>query len=251
MATKDYFIHRSGNMIKGGELMVDNLLEEQEDLLKPKVPLAGYLFLLLGIIMFSGIFAKAEGWIRVLDYTTILGEFGKIAEGASAGFRGRGGIGVREGFVFAFTSLPAVALALGLIGIIEGKGGLKAAQRLLTPLLRPLMGIPGWCGLALVGNLQNTDTGAVLTRNLVDEEKINEKELTIFSMYMFSASAPVGMYFSVGVLLFPFYPETVALILPFVVMLVTKVFGANVMRLYLTMFGGKGGKENGTSSTNG
>ena len=34
----------------------------------------------------------------------------------------------------------------------------------MTPLLRPLMGIPGICGLALVASLQSTDTGASMTK---------------------------------------------------------------------------------------
>lgn len=222
----------------------------QDDLLRPQVPLKGYIFLLIGIVMFSGILAKADGWIRVFDYTTILGQFGTIAEEAGAGFRGKGGYGVREGFVFAFTALPAVALAIGLIAIIEGQGGLKAAQQLLNPILRPALGIPGWCGLALMGNLQNTDTGAVLTRQLVDANLITERELAVFSTFQFSASAPIAMYFSVGVLLFPFYPDAVSISLPFVVILLAKFFGANLMRIYLKFFD-KGVKVNGASTTAG
>jgi nucleoside recognition membrane protein YjiH len=222
---------------------VANSDKELEELLRPKVPPKGYLFLLIGIVMFSGIFARATGPIRVLDYTTILGEFGTIAKDAGAGFRGKGGVGVREGFVFAFTALPAVALAIGLINIIEGQGGLKAAQRLLNPILKPLLGIPGWTGLALMGNLQNTDTGAVLTRSLLDRNLITDNELSIFSAFQLPASAIIGMYFSTGVLLFPYFPAEKALILPFSVGLVMKFVGANLMRLYLSMATKKGAKK--------
>lgn len=220
----------------------------QEDLLKPKVSIKGYIFLLLGIVMFSGLLSKTEGWLSVFDYSTILGQFGTIAEEAGAGFRGKGGYGVREGFVFAFTALPAVALAIGLISVIEGQDGLKAAQRLLNPILRPVLGIPGWCGLAVMGNMQNTDTGAALTRQLVERNLINEKELAIFSAYQFSCTAPIAQYFSVGVLLFPFYPETVPIIVPLAVMFLCKVFGANLMRLYLR-FVDKEATTSGPSAT--
>lgn len=39
-------------------------------------------------------------------------------------------------------------LAMGLIEVVEHYGGLKAAQKLMTPILRPILGIPGICGIA-------------------------------------------------------------------------------------------------------
>ena len=44
-----------------------------------------------------------------------------------------------------------------VISITDGLGGLRAAQQLMTPVLKPLLGIPGICSLALIANLQNTD----------------------------------------------------------------------------------------------
>jgi len=44
--------------------------------------------------------------------------------------------------------------------IVEYCGGLKAAQKLLTPILRPIIGIPGICYVALFSSLQSTDAGA-------------------------------------------------------------------------------------------
>lgn len=198
-----------------------------------QVPLKGYIFLILGILMFSGLFQHSENILGILDYSVLLGQFGKIAEGSAAGFRGSGGIGAREGFVFAFTALPAVGLAIGLIAVIEGQRGLDAAQKLLSPLLRPLMGIPGWCGLALIGSLQNTDTGSAMTGQLYTDGLIDEEELAVFSAFLFSGSAIIAMHFGTAILLFTFMEEAVSPIIPFLVMIVGKVFGANLMRLYL------------------
>ncbi|KPU42474.1 hypothetical protein OXPF_42590 [Oxobacter pfennigii] len=205
----------------------------KEELLKPKVELRGYIALILAILVFSGIFANFNNILRIFDYTTLLGKYGKVFKDATAGFRGSGGIGAREGFMFALEVLPAVALALGLINVIEGQGGLKAAQRLLNPILRPLMGIPGWTGLALVGSLQSSDTGAALTSDLVNNNLITEKELGIFSAFLFSASATIGSYFSAGIALVPFFEDKLPMVLPMLVAIVCKVIGANLMRLYI------------------
>ncbi|MFP3443129.1 YjiH family protein, partial [Pantoea sp. SIMBA_133] len=74
--------------------------------------------------------------------------------------------------------IPAVMFALGMIIVLEHYGALRAARKLLPPLLRPLMGIPGSPGLAMIGSLQSTDVGASLTRVLADEGQITEKEKT-------------------------------------------------------------------------
>lgn len=209
-----------------------------------KVPIKGYIFLIFGIVLFSGAFSSSTNFLRIFDFSALLGQFGTIVEGAAAGFRGSGGTGAREGFVFALTALPAVALAIGIITMIEGQQGLKAAQKLLTPLMRPILGIPGWCGLALIGSLQNTDTGGALTGQLVDQKLINEQELAAFAGFLFSASAPIGQYFSTAVLLFPYMEEAgIAPILPFVIILVGKVFTCNLMRLYVKITEGRSAKN--------
>jgi len=141
--------------------------------------------------------------------------------------------------MFALEVLPAVALALGLISVIEGQGGLKAAQRLLNPILRPLMGIPGWTGLALIGSLQSSDTGAVLTAQLGQNNLITERELGIFSAFLFSASAAIGSYFSAGVALFIYFQDQMPVIIPMLVAIVCKVIGANLMRIYINIREGK------------
>jgi hypothetical protein len=60
-------------------------------------------------------------------------------------FRGTGGTGAKDGFLFALELAPSVILSLGIIAVTEGLGGLRAAQQLMTPILRPLLGVPGVC----------------------------------------------------------------------------------------------------------
>ncbi len=89
----------------------------------------------------------------------------------AATFVGKGGLSTRAGFLFALSLVPGVMLALGLLEVLSHYGALKAAQKLMTPLLRPILGVPGITGLALITDLQSTDAGAALTKGLVDSER--------------------------------------------------------------------------------
>ncbi|ENE9313131.1 hypothetical protein ABOE52_004726, partial [Enterobacter hormaechei] len=131
-----------------------------------KVTWVGYLAFVLTIVFFSGFFAKSTEWWRVLDFTVLNGSFGAV-NGALT-FRGEGGTGAKDGFLFALELAPSVILSLGIIAVTEGLGGLRAAQQLMTPILRPLLGVPGICSLALIANLQNTDAAAGMTKELTD-----------------------------------------------------------------------------------
>lgn len=139
--------------------------------------------------------------------------------------------GARDGFLFAIGLIPAVMLALGIVEVVDHLGGLRAGQRMLTPILRPMMGIPGVAGLALVTSLQSTDAGGGMTRMLREENFLTEGEKTIFCAFQFSAGGTITNYLSSGAALFAFM--TVPIIVPLALMFVLKVFGANVMRLYL------------------
>ncbi|EHC47800.1 hypothetical protein LTSEINV_6309 [Salmonella enterica subsp. enterica serovar Inverness str. R8-3668] len=123
-----------------------------------KVGIKGYLAFFLTIIFFSGVFSGSEGWWRVFDFTVLNGSFGHVI--GTQTFRGAGGTGAKDGFLFALELAPSVILSLGIIAITDGLGGLRAAQQLMTPILKPLLGIPGICSLALIANLQNTDAAA-------------------------------------------------------------------------------------------
>ena len=117
-----------------------------------KVSWGGYVALAFAVVFFSGLM-KSNEWWGVFDFTTLNGSFGKLVSGVSenaegvvtaAGstFRGAGGSGARDGFMFALSLVPTVMFALAMVNILEHYGALKAARRLMTPLLKPLMGIP-------------------------------------------------------------------------------------------------------------
>lgn len=197
-----------------------------------KVPVSGYIVLFLAIVIFSGLLAKTQGW-NMFDFDTLNGKFGVI-KAATNNFMGAGGVGARAGFLFALSLIPGVMLALGIMEIVEYYGGLKASEKLLTPLLRPLMGLPGICVVALVSSLQSTDAGAGMTKNLRTAGDITEKELLIFAAFQFTAGGVIGNYLASGSALFSVM--SVPIVVPLAVMMVMKLFGANIMRLYLHFF---------------
>jgi len=177
--------------------------------------------------------------------------------------RGKGGNGARDGFLFALTLIPTVMFALGMINVLEHYGALEAARKLLTPLLRPLMGIPGNTGLALIASLQSTDAGAAMTRQLKDEGLITKRETDVFTMFQFSAGATIVNFFSSGAVLFtltladgspavsssdgsPAVSSSIGLAV--IVMFAFKFVGANLFRVYLNMSEGKQ-TDNNTQQT--
>ena len=140
----------------------------------PKVGFGAYIALALAIIIFSGVFYKmpdAYKWLGAFDYTTLIGKYGTIA-GTASNFQGSGGFSARAGFLFSLNLFPGVMLAMGLIEVLSFYGALRAAQVILTPLLKPILGVPGYTGLALITDLQSTDGGAAITRALHDEGRI-------------------------------------------------------------------------------
>ena len=124
--------------------------------------------------------------------------------------------------------------ALGFIAVIEHYGGLKAAQKLLNPLLRPLLGIPGITGLALISSLNSTDAGSGMTKALFDEGLITEKERTVFAAFQFTAGGTIPNYLSVASAVLS--ALVLPLLIPLVVVFVFKFIGANIVRFYLHNF---------------
>ncbi|MGI6575343.1 MAG: nucleoside recognition domain-containing protein [bacterium] len=208
--------------------MAEEKVKGQEANEKVEITVAGVIALLVGIVIFSGLLTEAPGIWKAFDFTVLTGSFGKIVPEAAAGFRGSGGTSVRDGFVFAFTLGPAVMLALGLVSVIEHLGGLKVAQAFMTPLLRPLMGIPGVAGLTLIAALQSSDAAAAMTRGLRDTGLINQRETNIFASWQFPGGPPVTNYFTIAVGMFPYI--TVPIILPLVIQIIAKFVVANVTR---------------------
>lgn len=206
-----------------------------------KPGIGGYIALLFAIVFFSGIFAKTANWLGIFDFTVLTGDYGKIiGEGGKAyTFRGAGGIGAKDGFLFAFNLIPTVMFALAIVAVVEYFGALDAARQIMTPLLKPLLGIPGVAGLALIASLQSTDAGAGMTKMLYDQGEITDDERSIFAAFQFTAGGTITNYFATGAALFALANAdgttaiTTPLILPFIVVMLFKVFGANLMRFYL------------------
>lgn len=227
------------------------------------VTLGSYLALAFAIVFFSGLL-QSNQWYGVFDFTTLNGSFGTMVQSVSdsgdgiktamTDMRGKGGNGARDGFLFALTLIPTVMFALGMINVLEHYGALDAARKLLTPLLRPLMGVPGNTGLALIASLQSTDAGAAMTRQLKDEGLITQRETDVFTMFQFSAGATIVNFFSSGAVLFTLAladgtPAVSASIgLAVIVMFAFKSVGANLFRLYLNLTQGKSDESTTTSS---
>ena len=191
----------------------------------------GYVALVVVVLFFSGVFSECTGLMSCLDFTVLNGSFGKIAENFT--FIGKGGSGARHGFLFALSLIPGIMLALGVVEVAERLDALRAAQRLLTPLMRPLMGLPGIAGLALISSLQSSDAGAAMTRELSEKGLITEAEKVIFAAFQFSSGSSITVYLSMGLALFPYL--SVSHLVPLGVILFYKIVGMNMMRLYLRM----------------
>ena len=199
---------------------------------KISVPWYGYVVFVLAILLFSGIFSSSDGVLRALDFNVLNGSFGQIPTDKAMSFRGSG---AKDGFLFALELIPAVILALGIVNVIDGLGGLKAAQKLMNPLLKPLLGVPGVSALANIANMQSTDAAAGMVKELVDEGKLTDKERSVIITYQTSGSAFVTNYFSSGAAAFSILLAPI--IVPLLVIFVFKIVGANLMRLYFKFIG--------------
>lgn len=227
---------------------MSEILSPQTAVKEKKVGIGAYLSLLFACIFFSGVLA-GNNWWSVFDFTSLNGTLGKVvgsvsqtADGihtAMTTLRGKGGSGAMDGFAFAVTLIPTVMFALAMVTVLEHYGALEAARKLLTPILRPLLGLPGSCGLALITSLQSTDGGAALTRQLKDAGEINEAETNIFCQFQYSADATITNFLSSGAVLFTLTAADGSLAVPTSIgvclglILVMKVVIANVMRLLM------------------
>lgn len=218
-----------------------------------KVGIGGYISLFTAIVFFSGLL-QSDQWWGVLDFTTMNGAFGNILGGGS--FRGTGGSGARDGFLFALSLVPTCMFALGMVRIFEHFGALEAARKLLTPVLRGLMGIPGVCGLTMIASLQNTDTAASMTKLLHEKGELNNKEMHIFTAFQFACGASIVNFMGSGAVLLTLInadgslavPSSIGMIMG--VIFFCKIFGANVIRLYLNYLERKGSFKSEAESEN-
>ena len=202
----------------------------QDTVEEEKVGPGAYIALLAALVFFSGIFYKIDGykWLGALDFTTLAGAFGQIS---GKTFVGSGGIGARSGFLFALSLVPSVMLALGILEIVTYYGAIRAAQKLMTPLLYPILGIPGRTGLALITDLQSTDAGAALTKGLADQGQITKKDLVVMCAWQYSGAGLINNYFAIGSALFA--ACLVPVVIPLIVMFILKFVGAVLVRILL------------------
>lgn len=188
-----------------------------------------YLALVVLIIFFSGIGRVLGPAVAWLDFTLLVGKFGIITEGLS--FLGKGGEGVRFAFLYGLSVIPCIMLALGVVEVATRYGALYAAQRLLNPLLQPLIGVRGSSGVALITSLQSSDAGAAMTRELVDQGFLDNRERAICCAFEYSSGASIVAYLTIASSLFPYLE--IHYLAPLGVILLCKLFGANLMRLYV------------------
>ena len=213
-----------------------------------KVGIGGYISLIIAVVFFSGTMVTDEWW-GIFDFTVLNGSFGNLVASVKdvggeitttmSSFRGKGGSGAIDGFMFALTLVPPIMLSVAMVNIFEYYGAIKAAGRLLTPILRPLMGLPGYTALSLIASTQSTDAGAALTRTLKDEGRLTEREVLIFATFQMTAGAAIGNFLSSGVVIFTLTDAAVKLCVPTTigaclgVILLGKLLSANMMRLLL------------------
>ena len=155
----------------------------------PKVGWKGMLALAFGILFFAGVFATVQGaeWLKAFDYSTLIGKFGTMKDPAKATFVGMGGVSARGGFIFALSLIPSVMLAIGVVDVLDHYGALSAAQKLMTPLFKPLMDVPGLVGLPMPARL--SPKNYMMTALLIKENRrslqrgsIPERERSVITL---------------------------------------------------------------------
>ena len=198
-----------------------------------KVGIGAYIALAFAVVIFSGVFYKmpeAQKWLGAFDFTTLIGQFGMIGDTKSS-FTGSGGVSARAAFLFSLTLIPGVMLAMGLIEVLAHYGALRAAQVLLTPLLKPLLGLPGFTGLALITDLQSTDGGAAITRSMYDNGQLPKKGLITMCAWQYAGAGCINNYYTtVSALFFMF---TCPVWMPVIIILALKFVGGMLVRFIL------------------
>lgn len=209
--------------------------------MEKEVGIIAYIALIFALLFFSGILGEISkmgngslSWLGAFDYVTLCGNFGSmgvLTEGAgtlASNFRGLNGSGPKDAFLFAITLIPSIMFALGIVRVVTNLGAMDAAGKLLTPILRFLMGVPGTSALVLISNFQSSDVGATIIKGLTDEERITEKESLILTAFSYSSPALMVNYFSIGAAVFAFLE--VPLYIPMVIIILCKFIGGNLMR---------------------
>lgn len=206
---------------------------------KEKVGIGAWVALIVLIMVLSGYFRTMDNPLKILDFTNLCGNFGIIGE-TGMNFIGTGGSAARDGFMMGLNLIPAIMLFCGLLAVFESLGAFKASDILFRPILKPLMGIPGKCGVAFVSSFTGSDVAAVMTRDLYNEGSITDDERTVFVAYQYAGSACINNTITCGAPILAVSPVALGVVI--VVEFVCKLIGANVVRLIIKLKGNKKAK---------
>lgn len=102
---------------------------------KQKVTVVGWLSLIILVVLFSGVFAHSQNFLKAFDFGNLTGTFGHL--GNLGDFHGKGGTGAREGMIYGLTLVPTVMLAVGLIDVVESLGAYELRNAYSAPSYAP------------------------------------------------------------------------------------------------------------------
>lgn len=203
---------------------------------KKKVCWYSYLALFFVIVVFSGVFTNSSTLLKVLDFNNLLGNFGSLGTAdAQSGvklagdFKGIGGSGAREAFLLALSVAPAIIVAFGLIELCMDYKGLLAAEVLFTPIMKPLMGLPGAAVVSLISSFTSSDAGANTIKSLYENGFIDEKQRVVFASFQLMAPSILINFFLLISIVAPYIARQTSIAL--LVIIVMKFVGANICRL--------------------
>lgn len=217
-----------------------------------RIPRCAFVALVVTLLFFSGFFNSfgrfkdVEGpksylsMLAALDFNNVVGRFGSIGELKEGGigklakdFKGLGGWGAREAFLLALTLAPSIIVAFGVIEVCTNYKGLRAAEVLFTPIIKPILGLPGSATIALVTSLTSSDAAAGITKELYDEKYLDDTQRTIFMVFQFSAPSIIVNFYAIGPALTAALDTSVPIMIAFGVVLFMKFLGAIAFRLFL------------------
>jgi nucleoside recognition membrane protein YjiH len=196
-----------------------------------KVTWKGWLSLAILILMISGVFKDSPTPLAALDFSNLTGTFGRI--GDAGNFLGRGGTGARDGFLMALNIAPIIILFCGILDVAQAYGALHASGIIFQPILKFLLGVPGIAGLAFVSSFTSVDVGAIMTKELYEENLLTDDERTIFISYQYAGSALITNLIAGGAVLLAIIPVSFGFM--FVIHMIAKIIGANIVRLILKL----------------
>ena len=217
--------------------MGDVKKELEQAATKPKVGIGAWISLVILIIILSGAFRTSESALKVMDFTNLCGSFGQIGD-TGANFIGKGGMGAKDGFMAGLNLIPAVMFFCGIMGVFEQLGAFKASDILFRPILKPMLNIPGKCGVAFISSFTGSDVAAVMTKVLADSGDLTDNERTVFVAYQYAGSACINNTITGGAPLIAICPVALGPVI--VIEFVCKLIGANLVRLILKVSQKKG-----------